>query len=95
MNVSLEMRAELEDEGKEVKVEVEDIGVLRCFFLLSSPSLYPPVPHFQISVPNFAIHHGDSTVSAFISNPSATHGPLSALHRPPILVYLRILGQDP
>ena len=68
------MSAVVEGEGKEVEVGVKAIEISRCFFLLSSPSLYPPVPHFQIFVLNFAIHHDDSAVSAFILNPAAAHG---------------------
>jgi len=41
-NVSLEMRAELDDEDEgEVKAEVEGIGFPRWFFLLSSPVYIP------------------------------------------------------
>jgi len=76
-------KAEVEDEG-EVEVEMEALGILRCFFSLSSPSLYPPAPHFWIFIPNFAIHHDNSEVSAFISNTTAVHRTLSAPHRLPI-----------
>jgi len=93
--MSLVMKVELDDEGEEVEAELEDIWNLRCFFSLSSSGLYPPVPQFWIFVPNFAIHHSNSTVSAFISNSAAAHGPLSALHRSPIPAYLRTLGLDP
>jgi len=78
--VSLATRAAVEVEGKEVEVGVKAIGDSRCFFSLSPPSLYPPVPHFWIFVPNFTNCHGNSTVSAFISNPTAAHGP----HQPSI-----------
>src|SRR5882724_1756321 len=71
------MRVKLRQKWKPLDFEI--------FFLLSSPGLYPPAPHFQIFVLNFAIHHGDSTVSAFISNPTAVHRTPLAPHRPPIL----------
>ena len=43
-----------------------------------------PIASLQTLVLNFAIHYGDSAVSAFISNPTVVHGTPSAPHRPPI-----------
>jgi len=54
------------------------------FFLAVFPQFISPALHFQIFVPNFTIQHGDSAVSAFISNPAAVHITPLAPHRPPI-----------
>jgi len=94
-NMSSAAKSAVEDKGKEVEMKVKAIGSLRCFFSLSSPSLYPPAPHLWIFVLNFTIHHGDSAVSAFVSSSAAAHRPPLAFHRPHIPTYLRILGQDP
>jgi len=89
--MSLAVSAAEKEEGKEVEVGVKAIEKIRCFLTIF-PSLYPPAPHFWIFVLNFAIHHGNSTVSAFISNSTAVHGTPLVSHRPPIPMYLRILG---
>jgi len=57
----------------------------KMIFLAVLPQFISPGTSISDPSLNFAIYHGDSAVSAFISNPAAAHGIPSALHRPPIL----------
>jgi len=68
------MSVAVEGEGEEVEAGVKSIEISRCFFSLS-PQFISPVPHFQIFVLNFTIHHDNFTVSAFVSNSAAVHRP--------------------
>src|SRR5882724_7728636 len=94
MRMLLAVGAMLEGETGVEVIPKLGIGELMTFSLLPL-ALYPPAPHFQIFVLNFAIRHGNSGVSAFISSSAAAHRSLLASNRLSSPTYLRILGRDP